>query len=432
MKVCVYGLWHLGTVTAACLSQVGHDVVGLDPDDQVIKTLNHGKAPIFEPKLDELIIKQANEGRLQFTSDVVNACKDADILWVTFDTPVDENDVADVNFVVGQVNVAFSCLPDNALVLVSSQLPVGSILLLENLAKKNVPNKKLSFACLPENLRLGIAIDVFLRPDRIIVGVRSIEDRIKLEKLLHPLTDKIEWMLIESAEMTKHAINAFLATSITFANEIATICELVGADAKEVERGLKSESRIGPGAYLSPGGPFAGGTLARDIEFLGVIGKDLQLITPLISSVSISNDAHKKWVQRQLSKRFRKLAGLDVAIWGLTYKAGTDTLRRSLSIELIDWLLEQGAKIQVYDPCVKELPPEWGAKVKHSSSAIDNLLEVEVLVVNTDWPEFRKHANCLHKYVSSNLLIIDANRHLKENLKDSPFDYISVGSKQKD
>jgi UDPglucose 6-dehydrogenase len=416
-------------VTAACLASVGHEVTGLDSNQDVTSALNEGKAPLFEPDLDALIAKGISCGRLRFTSDMETACKDAEVLWVTFDTPVDDDDVADINFVLNQVKSAVMLLSSGALVLVSSQLPVGSITILENFAKENVPNKNISFASSPENLRLGKALNVFLHPDRIIVGTRFDEDRIVLEKLLSPITEKIEWMSVESAEMTKHAINVFLATSVTFANEIAAICELVGADAKEVERGLKSESRIGPKAYLSPGGPFAGGTLARDIEFLGKISQDRQLATPLISSVRTSNDVHKKWVQRKLLERFPDLSGIRVAIWGLTYKAGTDTLRRSLSVELVDWLLEQGAQVQVYDPAVKELPISWANRVKKCVSAQENHEEIQVLVVGTEWPEFKDEARRLPKFAKSNLLIIDANRHLLESLRGTTMPYLSVGSR---
>lgn len=430
MRVCVQGLWHLGSVTAACLASVGHEVVGLDSDQIVISSLNEGKAPLFEPDLNALIAEGIESGGLQFTSDMANACKDAEVLWVTFDTPVDDDDVADINFVLNQIKSAVMLLSDGALVLVSSQLPVGSIAALENFARDIAPNKHISFASSPENLRLGKALNVFLHPDRIIVGTRSSEDHIVLEKLLLPITEKIEWMSIESAEMTKHAINAFLATSVTFANEIAAICELVGADAKEVERGLKSESRIGPKAYLSPGGPFAGGTLARDIEFLGKISQDQQLITPLLSSVRPSNDAHKKWVRRKLLGHFPDLDGVRVLIWGLTYKAGTDTLRRSLSVELVDWLLDQGAQVQVYDPTVKELPVNWVNRVKKCVSALENLEEIQALVVGTEWPEFKDEARRLAEVANFNFLIIDANRYLQESVGEMDITYLSVGSRQ--
>lgn len=417
-------------MTAACLASVGHEVTGLDCDQAVISSLNEGNAPLFEPDLNLLIAEGIQRGRLRFTSDMANACKDAEILWVTFDTPVDEDDVADINFVLNQVKAAVMQLSDGALVLVSSQLPVGSIAALENFAKEIAPNKRISFASSPENLRLGKALNVFLHPDRVIVGTRSAGDRIALQKLLSPITEQIEWMSVESAEMTKHAINAFLATSVTFVNEIAAICELVGADAKEVERGLKSESRIGPKAYLSPGGPFAGGTLARDIEFLGKITQDRQLVTPLLSSVRPSNDAHKKWVQRKLLERFPDLSDIRVSIWGLTYKAGTDTLRRSLSVELVDWLLEQGAQVQVYDPAVKELPVNWTNRVKKCVSALENLEEIQALVVGTEWPEFKDEARRLPEFTNSNLLIIDANRHLQESVGEMAITYLSVGSWQ--
>jgi UDPglucose 6-dehydrogenase len=430
VRVGVQGLWHLGSVTAACLASVGHDVVGLDSDQTVITSLNEGKAPLFEPDLNPLIAEGILNGNLQFTSDMANACKDVEVLWVTFDTPVDDDDVADINFVLNQIKAAVILLPDGALVLVSSQLPAGSIAILENFTKENVPKKHISFASSPENLRLGKALNVFLHPDRIIVGIRSAEDRIVLGKLLSPITEKIEWMSVESAEMTKHAINAFLATSVTFANEIAAICELVGADAKEVERGLKTEARIGPRAYLSPGGPFAGGTLARDIEFLGGISKSQQLITPLLSSVRLSNDAHKKWVQRKLLDHFRDLRGIRVSIWGLTYKVGTDTLRRSLSVELVDWLLDHGARVQVYDPAVNELPISWANRVKKCVSANENLEEIQALVVGTEWPQFKDEARRFTELANSNLLIIDANRHLQESVREMAITYLSVGSRQ--
>jgi UDPglucose 6-dehydrogenase len=307
-------------------------------------------------------------------------------------------------------------------------MPVGSIRALEVFACENLPGKRLSFACSPENLRLGKALDVFLKPDRIVVGVRNIEARQALEALLVPITDRVEWMSVESAEMTKHAINAFLATSVTFANEIASICELVGADAKEVERGLKTEMRIGPKAYLSPGGPFAGGTLARDIEFLGVESRAKQLVTPLLSSVRASNDEHKNWVRRKLLERFPKLQGATVAIWGLTYKPGTDTLRRSLAVELCDWLIEQGATVHVHDPVVRQLPERWSGHVVNDAQPLDAVVGADALVVGTEWPEFRQTASGLLSAAGPNLVVIDANRHLQAAVSPLGLKYIAVGT----
>ena len=429
MKVCVQGLWHLGSVTAACLASVGNDVVGLDADQKTIDGLSLGEAPLFEPGLDTLVLAGVASGALRFTTSIADAAAGAEVLWVTFDTPVDDDDRADIEFVSNQVKSVLPALADGTVVLISSQLPVGSIRKLENFVRENLPNKRMSFACSPENLRLGKALDVFLKPDRIVVGVRSEDDRKKLEKLLLPITGSLEWMSVESAEMTKHAINAFLATSVTFANEIASICEMVGADAKEVERGLKSETRIGPKAYLSPGGPFAGGTLARDIEFLGVATRSGQLATPLLSSVRASNDEHKNWVRRKLLESFPDLKGVTVAIWGLTYKPGTDTLRRSLAVELCDWLIEQGATVHVHDPVVQQLPMRWSGRVIGHAGALDAVAGADALVVGTEWPEFRRDAAGLRAdAMHPNFVVIDANRHLQAAVAALDLNYVAVGS----
>jgi UDPglucose 6-dehydrogenase len=426
MKVCVQGLWHLGVVTAACLASVGHDVTGLDADAATVDKLTQGKAPLFEPGLDDLLEAGITNGKMKFSTSPVVAFEGVDVLWVAFDTPVDEEDQADVAFVQGQIQMALPLLPDSTVILVSSQMPVGSISKLEAFARQNFPAKNLGFACSPENLRLGKALDVFLKPDRIVVGVRNNRTRQMLEKLLSPITEKVEWMSVESAEMTKHAINAFLATSVTFANEIAAICELVGADAKEVERGLKTEARIGPKAYVSPGGPFAGGTLARDIGFLSIESQAHRLVTPLLSAVRPSNDEHKNWVRRKLQHQFGALSCVTVAIWGLTYKPGTNTLRRSLAVELCEWLLKQGARVCVYDPAVKQLPEHWVGKVTHSTTALEAVVDADALVVGTEWPEFRQAALDLSAKAKPGLVVVDANRHLQ--VLQSGFNYVAVGT----
>jgi UDPglucose 6-dehydrogenase len=428
MKVCVQGLWHLGMVTAACLASVGHEVTGLDADGLTVDKLAQGKAPLFEPGLDDLLRTCITNGKIKFSTSPVRALEGAEVLWVAFDTPVDSEDQADVAFVKSQIQSVLPFLSDGAVVLVSSQMPVGSIRALEAFARQNLRQKNLCFACSPENLRLGEALDVFLKPDRVVVGVRNDRTRQILGKLLSPITDKVEWMSVESAEMTKHAINAFLATSVTFANEIAAICELVGADAKEVERGLKTEARIGPKAYVSPGGPFAGGTLARDISFLSIESQAHRLVTPLLLAVRPSNDEHKNWVRRKLQQQFGALSGVNVVIWGLTYKPGTDTLRRSLAVELCEWLLKQGANVCVYDPAVKQLPEHWSGKVNHSRTALEAVVDADALVVGTEWPEFRQSALGLSTKAKPGLVVVDANRHLQAQVLKSGFNYVAVGT----
>jgi UDPglucose 6-dehydrogenase len=245
-----------------------------------------------------------------------------------------------------------------------------------------------------------------------------------------PITGSIEWMSVESAEMSKHAINAFLATSITFANEVASICERVGADAKQVERALKSEQRIGPKAYLSPGGAFAGGTLARDINFLSQIGLDKGLPTPLLSSIKTSNDEHKNWARRRLCVKYPSLKNKTVSIWGLTYKPGTDTLRRSLAVELCNWLLDEGANLRVHDPVVSALPSEWDCNVTRCASPKEALKGACALILATEWPEYKEESKNVPDMVGEGFLVIDANRFLRDLALVPSIDYAAGGTPQ--
>ena len=361
MRVCVLGLWHLGCVTAACLASGGHRVTGLDLDEDLIANLNMGQPPVLEPGLEELIKKGLASKTLDFSSDPAPSISNAQVIWVTYDTPVDDQDRADVESVVERVSRIFPFLKSGQKVLISSQVPVGTTRRVEELLAHARPAVEVSFGYSPENLRLGSAISRFLQPDRVVVGVRDEPSRREFKELLSPFTEDIQWMSVESAEMTKHALNAFLATSVTFINEIASVCEHVGADAREVARGLKSESRIGPNAYLGPGAAFAGGTLARDVSFLIELGQENHLPLELVSAVRASNDAHKNWPRQRLLELLGGLRDKSIAIWGLTYKPGTDTLRRSSAIELGEWLLEQGAKVRVHDPAIQRLPEQYAA-----------------------------------------------------------------------
>jgi UDPglucose 6-dehydrogenase len=423
MNVGVLGLGHLGSVTAACLAKLGHRVVGMDFDGARVANLSKGIAPLFEPGLEELIGRGLSSGNLRFTG-APNDAEDIDVLWVAYDTPVDDGE-ADTNFVMAQIERALLGMSRDVVVLVSSQLPVGSVRRLE--CAETFDHSRLKVAYSPENLRLGRAVDDFLRPERIVVGVRSRRDRDVLHGLLSSITESIEWMSVESAEMTKHAVNAFLAASVAFANEIASICECVGADAKEVERGLKTEKRIGPRAYLSPGAAFSGGTLARDVAYLNRTARERGVITPLLSSVLASNDSHKQWVQRKLRELFVDLTRTTVAVWGLTYKPGTDTLRRSASVELCDWMIGEGATIHVHDPMVKGLPEHWCGAVERYDDPIAAVLGAHALVVATEWPLYRTVSSDQLIQCSPRLVVLDANRFLTVDTTEGQVRYFAVG-----
>jgi UDPglucose 6-dehydrogenase len=430
MNVCVYGLWHLGSVTAACMAE-HFPTVGLDPDEAVVAGLHDGRSPILEPGLPELVRAGLASGRLQFSSDVARVAT-ADVVWITFDTPVNEDDEADVESVVRHAEALFPHLASGAVVLISSQVPVGTTARLERGFAAVAAGRRVEFACSPENLRLGKAIDVFRKADRIVVGARTAEARARIGKLLAPLARPIQWMRVESAEMTKHAVNAFLATSVVFINEIAAACEATGADAKEVERGLKSEARIGPGAYLGPGAAFAGGTLARDVAFLLGIGAREGFATPLFAGVKQSNDGHRLWARRRLADLLESLDGKAIAVLGLTYKPNTDTLRRSESVALCRWLIEQGAIVRAYDPAIREKSAELPAGLALSASLAEAIVDADAIVVATEWPAFRELTADLLAALGRRPLVLDANRFLAGNLADDGrLHYVAVGTPER-
>ena len=431
MNVAVFGLWHLGSVTAACMAE-HFSVIGLDPDAAVVAGLADGRPPLYEPGLEDLVRRGLAAGRLRFSTDLSQLAA-ADVVWVNFDTPVNQDDEADVEHVVRHVERLFPHLADGAVVLISSQVPVGTTARLERSFAAGASGRRVEFAYSPENLRLGRALDVFRKPERIVVGARTAEARARIEQLLAPIGAPIQWMRVESAEMTKHAVNAFLATSVVFINEIAAACEATGADAKEVERGLKTEGRIGPGAYLGPGAAFAGGTLARDIAFLLGMGSRLGFATPLLAGVKQSNDVHRTWARRRLRELLGDVAGKTIAILGLTYKANTDTLRRSESVALCRWLVEQGASVRAHDPAIHDKTAELPEALALAATIDDAVRDADAVVVATEWPAFRDIKGDQLATGARRPLVLDANRFLARNLGDDPrIQYFAVGAPARD
>jgi UDPglucose 6-dehydrogenase len=427
MDVAVAGLWHLGTVTAACLASAGYRVRAFDQDAETVRGLRNGRLPVAEPGLAELTGRGVASGLLSFSTDPA-AVATADIVWITYDTPVDEQDRADVPFVMNSVVALFAHLKRGALVIVSSQLPIGSTARLEQLYRAAYPDGGVSFAYSPENLRLGKAIEVFTRPDRVVVGVRDGKDRARIAALLAPFTDRIEWMSVWSAEMTKHALNAFLATSVVFINEVATLCEQVGADAREVERGLKTDVRIGPRAYLKAGAAFAGGTLARDVTALTAECEARALPLRLLPAVRESNELHKGWPCRRLEELLAPLASKRIGVLGLTYKPGTDTLRRSAALEACGWLVHRGAVVRAYDPAVTALPAD-APDIEVCPSAAEAVRTADAVLVATPWPVFRDlRADDLVVWAKPSVVVLDPAGHLAEQLADDErIRYVTVG-----
>jgi UDPglucose 6-dehydrogenase len=420
MKITVLGLWHLGTVTAACCAR-HFPVSGLDFDAANITSLNAGHAPLLEPGLNDLLAAGLASGQLSFSTHPATALAGTEILWLCYDTPVNENDESDTEFVLGNLRRALPHLATGALVLISAQMPVGTCRQLES----EFP--QFHFACSPENLRLGKAIDAFEKADRVIVGVRDETKKALLQQLLAPFTAQVIFMRTESAEMVKHALNSFLALSITFINEIARLCEFTGADAKEVSVGLKSEPRIGAKAYLGPGGPFAGGTLARDVVTLSKLAAAHGETISVIPAIKQSNDLHRGWAFKRVRARLGDVRGKKITLLGLTYTTNTDTLRRSAAIELCGQLLAAGAEVWAYDPAIKSLPPEWSA-VTLATDPAAGLRGADAAVVCAEWPQFRQVDFATAVPAMKSGVFVDANRFLEKELKNVPgVEHLSVG-----
>jgi len=433
-SIAVVGLWHLGVVIAACLAEAGFTVVGVDPDPEVVAGLNEDRPPVDEPGLAVLLREMRSAGRLTFATGSAGAVGAAGLVWIAFDTPVDDEDQADVDWVIERSADVLGHAAPGALVVLSAQLPVGSAAALGR-RMADAGRDDLHFACVPENLRLGRALQTFRSPDRFVAGVAASEDRARLEAVLERFGSPVEWMGVESAEMTKHALNAFLATSVAFINEVAAICERVGADASDVARGLKSEERIGPRAYLAPGDAFAGGTLARDIRFLSRLARDQGLPAEVVEGVAASNAEHRKWSRRALTRLFgasssngHGLADRRIAVWGLTYKPGTNTLRRSSALELCRWLAGEGASVRAYDPAISTLPTGAPAAIELAGSPVAALEGADALVVCTPWPEFRQ---IVAGEVAASMMrpvVLDPGGHLRETLGNAPsLRYVRVG-----
>lgn len=418
LHITVLGLWHLGTVTAACLAR-HHRVTGLDFDSNLIAGLQAGRAPLHEPGLEPRLAEGLARNQLDFTTDPA-AAANADVLWVCYDTPVDADDRSDADWVLDRIERVLPHVRAGTAVLLSSQLPAGVC------ARLAAAHPRLHFACSPENLRLGKALEAFEQPARIIVGAPAAAQPI-LEQLLTPIGAPLVWMRPESAEMVKHALNSFLALSVAYINEIAALCEPMGADAQEVAAGLKSDPRIGPRAYLAPGGPFAGGTLARDVVTLTALGNAQKLPLALIPAIKESNDRHREWTFRRLQA---VLAGVNrpvVAVLGLTYTTNTSTLRRSSAVELCRRLAAAGISVRAYDPLVRTLDAEH-ADLQLVITPAEALHGAHAVVICTEWPEFRDYPWPDLLAGMARPVLVDANRQVEKVVAGTPgLVYITVG-----
>ena len=427
-KVCVIGLWHLGSVYSICLADLGYFVVGVDKSLKVVQDLNKCIPPIFEPVLQELLTNNINSGRLSFTTDLSQAAKGSSFVLITFDTPVNEKDEVDLSEIFATAKELAGCMENGSIVIVSSQVPVGTCDQIKLLIKQNNPALDFDVAYSPENLRLGQAIECFKNPERIVIGADSPSALDKAETFFSVISAPKIRMNLRTAEMTKHALNAFLATSISFANEIANLCDELGANALKVAEALRLDARIGPKLPLLPGLAFAGGTLARDLKVLKNLGNRFSRETHLINGVLRVNEQQNKLVTRKLEKVHGSIKGLTIGILGLTYKAGTSTLRRSAALEIIRDLTSKGASVKAYDPKADLGEVKLHQEFQFCADPYEVARGSDALVIVTDWPEFKSLDFDLIKSLMKKPVLIDAKNMLDdEQLIGKGFLYMGVG-----
>lgn len=404
-KISILGLTHLGLVYAAGFSSLGYQVSAYDNSKKLIEKLKNKQLPIFEPGLDQLFFSRSNAPRL--FSDIASAIKSTDYVFVTVDLPVNSQDRVDLSPLEQIVNSLIGKITKKTTLVICSQVPVGTC---RKIQEKLSIKESVRVICFPENLRLGTAVENFLNPDRWVLGATQTKTITKFISYFTEIKTNISTMNLESAEMTKHATNIYLAMNISFSSEMGDICEQTGADLRDVVKALKTDSRVSPKAPLNPGIGFAGGTLGRDIRSLETVSKEIKYKPKLISAIYSVNQDRIDHLIDKLQRVFKKFDGKKIGILGLSYKPNSDSVRRSLSIELAKILIGKGCSVRAYDPKVKSTKIDDLRIVSKVTFATD----LSAVILMTPWPEFEKYLNKEFKAKMATPNLFDVKNYLSQ------------------
>ncbi|OLD43847.1 MAG: UDP-glucose 6-dehydrogenase [Gemmatimonadetes bacterium 13_1_40CM_2_70_7] len=431
MKVAVVGTGYVGLVLGACLAETGNDVLCADVDTGKIAELTQGKLPIYEPALEPLVLHNLREGRLGFTTDVGQAVERSEIVFIAVGTPPDEDGSADLQHVLDVAGTIGRRMNAPKIVITKSTVPVGTA---ERVRAEIARHTKTPFhVCSnPEFLKEGAAVEDFMKPDRVVVGVDSDEAARTLEELYAPFVrtgNPLIFMDLPSAEMTKYAANAMLATRISFMNQIARLCEAVGADVTQVRRGIGSDRRIGS-AFLFPGPGYGGSCFPKDVQALVRSGAAHQVPLDILVAVQSANERQKRVLFEKLRRHFDgALRGRAVAVWGLAFKAETDDVRESPALVLVELLLQEGATVRVHDPAALATARRvLGDRVTYAEHAYDALAGADALAIVTEWLEYRNPDFARIRQLLRRPLIVDGrNLFEPDRLAKLGFTYDSIG-----
>lgn len=431
MKVCVVGTGYVGLVVGACFAETGNDVYCADVDAGKIAGLQANRLPIYEPGLEPLVVRNQREGRLRFTTGVGEAIEASEVVLIAVGTPPDEDGSADLQHVVAVAGTIGRHMNHPKVVATKSTVPVGTAELVRAEIARHT-RTPFHVCSNPEFLKEGAAVEDFMKPDRVIVGVDHEESRRVFEELYAPFVrtgNPLIFMDVPSAEMTKYAANAMLATRITFMNQIAELCEAVGADVQLVRRGVGSDHRIGP-AFLFPGPGYGGSCFPKDVKALVRTAATRAVSLGVLEAVEAGNERQKRVLFEKLSRHFDgALRGRTIAVWGLAFKAETDDVRESPALVLIEALLEAGAAVRAHDPAAIETARQHlGDRVTFVPHAYDALADADALVVVTEWLEYRNPDFPRVKDAMKRALIVDGrNLYDPARLIDLGFTYDCIG-----
>lgn len=425
--ICVTGIWHQGTVLTGCFAELGHSVRGVS-EGRLLDGLKRGIPPVHEPSLPEILQRNLESGRLTYTESFAEGIQGAEFVFISTDTPVDANDDSDLSPMFALADSIGPHIDKDAVLCVSAQVPLGTTAALAEAVRLKSGHRSCDVAYVPEFLRLGSAVDSFQQADRFVIGCDNPIIAQRVGALFEPLGRPLVYTDIRSAEMAKHASNAFLATSIGFINQIADLSELLGADALEVARILKLDKRIGRHAFLSPGLGYAGGTLGRDVRALQHYGNSGGADTSLLDAVTDQNARRARLPARRLSSLLAGLAKRRIGVLGLTYKPGTSTMRRAMSLMVISELVEQGASVAAFDPIadlteVPQLPP-----MRIGADPYDVAKDCDALVLITEWDGIDKvDWHRVRSLMAGDVLLDTRNLLDAVQLVEAGFKYYGIG-----
>lgn len=432
MNIAVVGTGYVGLVTGTCFAETGNQVICVDNNLNKLESLKEGNIPIFEPGLDVLFNRNVEEGRLKFTSDLKSAVEQSSVIFLALPTPPDEDGSADLSYILGVANDLSTMIDTYKIIVDKSTVPVGTAELVHAAIAKNTSPDLFDVVSNPEFLREGLAVEDFMKPDRVVIGTSSDKARKYMDQLYRPFVrqgNPIFYMDERSAEITKYAANAYLATRISFMNEIANLCERVGANVDMVRMGMGSDSRIGK-RFLFPGVGYGGSCFPKDVLALYHTAEQYKYDFRILKSVMAVNEKQKFVLFEKISTYFNhNLKGLKIAVWGLAFKPNTDDIREAPALYVIDALLNAGAHISVFDPeAMDNVKKIYGDKLSYTDNAYAAAKAANALAIITEWSEFRNpDFERLASLMTDKIIFDGRNVYELEQMAETGFHYESIG-----